>query len=399
MTSGVVPGTGDAGAGAVAPAAATRAPAAPAPGGAGRVARLRAGPSGWIRARPALRRTLSSQPALLAGLTVVAALYTVAAVFDPLWFPIATAGIWILIGGFFLRLQYLLVYFGVLTAAIATATRLRQGPSPTPGVVVTLAVIGFLVLLYARDRERVGVQGALGASMLVDLRDRLRAQGTVPPLGPGWVVDTELRAAYGDSFSGDFLVASRSVDGGWLEIVLVDVSGKGQPAGTRALLLSGAFGGLLGAMPRGRFLSAANRYVLHQNWDEGFATAVHVAVELATGVVEVRSAGHPPAAHYHRGSGRWDLVRAGQGPLLGVLPAVEFPVHSTRLEHGDALMIYTDGLVEDRDRDIALGIDRLVGVAEQVLTAAPAHGGAVRIVEASRTAGDDDRALVLIRRI
>ena len=35
-----------------------------------------------------------------------------------------------------------------------------------------------------------------------------------------------------------------------LELAVVDVSGKGEEAGTRALLLSGAFGGLLGALPR-----------------------------------------------------------------------------------------------------------------------------------------------------
>ncbi len=39
---------------------------------------------------------------------------------------------------------------------------------------------------------------------------------------------------------------------------MVEISGKGVSARTRALLLSGAFGGLLGAMPSGRFLEAAN---------------------------------------------------------------------------------------------------------------------------------------------
>jgi len=345
---------------------------------------------------PPVRRALATQPALLAGLTGVAALYTVGAVVEPTWFPLATVSVWVLLGGFFLRLPYLMVYFLVLTVAVVLASWLGSGPAPDPGILIALLTVGLLVLFYARDRERVGVQGSLGASMLVDLRDRLRAQGTVPALGPGWQVDTELRSAYGDSFSGDFMVAARPSGGRWLEIVLVDVSGKGQPAGTRALLLSGAFGGLLGAMPRQDFLTAANRYLLRQDWTEGFATAVHVAVDLQSGVVEVRSAGHPPAVHYHSGSGTWEILRGGQGPLLGVLPAPEFPAHVTRLQHGDALMLYTDGLVEERSRDIAFGIDRLVGAAERVLTRGV--GGAQRIVEATRTAGDDDRALVLVRR-
>ena len=345
-----------------------------------------------------LRRLATSQPALLAVLTLVAAGYTAGAVAEPDWFPVATAAVWLLVGGFFLRLPYLIAYFGVVLVAVWSAVDLRATASPQPGVLLTLVVIAVLVLLYARGRERVGVQGALGASMLVDLRDRLRAQGTVPPLGRGWRVETELRAAYGDSFSGDFLVACQSADDRVLEIVLVDVSGKGQSAGTRALLLSGAFGGLLGAMPPPDFLPAANRYLLRQDWAEGFATAVHVAVDLRTGEVEVRAAGHPPVAHYHAGSGRWEMLDQTQGPLLGVLPDPHFPAHVARLFRGDALLLYTDGLVEDRDQDIAVGIDRLVGVAERVLVSG-SGGSALRIIEASRSAGDDDRALVLIRRI
>ena len=64
-------------------------------------------------------------------------------------------------------------------------------------------------------------------------------------------------------------------------MVVVDVSGKGEGAGTRALLLSGAFGGLLGALPPGEFLPAANDYLLRQDWDEGFATAVHLSLDVA----------------------------------------------------------------------------------------------------------------------
>ena len=78
-------------------------------------------------------------------------------------------------------------------------------------------------------------------------------------------------------------MASRSGDDR-LELVVVDVSGKGEEAGTRALLLSGAFGGLLGSpAAREEFLGAANAYLIRQDWHEGFATAVHVSLDLFTG--------------------------------------------------------------------------------------------------------------------
>lgn len=351
----------------------------------------------WLRSWPALRRWATSQPALLALLVLVVVGYGVGAALVPRWFPVATACVWIMIGGFFLRLRYLLGYFVVVAAAVALSVRLREQSPPNPGVVLALVVTALLVLVYARSRERVGIQGQLGDSMLVDLRDRLLAQGRIPPLEPGWRVESVLRSAYGDAFSGDFLVAGRSSDDGWVELVLVDVSGKGQAAGARALMLSGAFGGLLGAMPRAGFLPAANRYLLRQGWDEGFATAVHVAFDQRTGKYEVRAAGHPPPAHYHRGSGRWNLV-AGQGPLLGVIDEPAFPAHCGRLEHGDVLMLYTDGLVEARDRGIDLGIDRLVGAAELVVGRGVDPVGVHRIVDNARSGEGDDRALVVICR-
>ena len=94
-------------------------------------------------------------------------------------------------------------------------------------------------------------------------------------------------------------------DGGRsMELALVDVSGKGVDAGTRALMLSGALGGLLGAVPPQRFLESANEYLLRQEWGEGFATALHLTVELATGRYRLSTAGHPPAVHYVGGTGR-----------------------------------------------------------------------------------------------
>src|SRR5690606_21031111 len=118
-----------------------------------------------------------------------------------------------------------------------------------------------------------------------------------------------LRAAGGTLFAGDFVVASRA-ERSRLDVVVVDVSGKGEQAGTRALLLSGAFGGLMGALSPDEFLPAANDYLLRQDWGEGFATAVHFTVNLDTGDYEVRSAGHPPAAFHDAGTGRWSVLES-----------------------------------------------------------------------------------------
>ena len=61
-------------------------------------------------------------------------------------------------------------------------------------------------------------------------------------------------------------------------------------------------------MPPREFLTAANAYLLSQRWDEGFATAVHVSLDLVSGHFEVWTAGHPPAVHLAAGSGRWSAL-------------------------------------------------------------------------------------------
>lgn len=270
------------------------------------------------------------------------------------------------------------------------------GQDVTPRIAVTIAIIlglGFLVLMSSFRRTRLGVAGIQGEMMFVDLRDRILSQGGIPDLPDGWYAASELRSAGGTPFAGDFVVASR-VDGR-LEVAVVDVSGKGQGAGTRALLLCGAIGGLLSALPPSEFLAGANRFLLQQEWDEGFATAIHLSLDLGTGRYVIRSAGHPPAAIRHAGSGRWEVIDS-EGPILGLLDDAEFPATSGEMRPGDALLLYTDGMVETRTRDISLGIDRMLGQAERLLRG-QFEGGATRLVEALGSR-NDDRALLLVHR-
>src|SRR6266571_3604563 len=212
--------------------------------------------------------------------------------------------------------------------------------------------------------------------------------------GPGIVATIAVTAAF--AFVGDFLVSA--CDGKTLEVALVDVPGKGIDAGTRALLLSGAFGGLLGSVPRGEFLAACNAYLRRSATPEGFVTAVHLSLDLATGDYTVASAGHPPAVHFDAGAGAWRVTRA-RGIVLGVVPDLRSVPEQGTLRPGDALMIYTDGLVEAPGRDIDAGIDRLLGEADKLVAAGfgTGTGRLVRSMQAG-TRSSDDCALVLIWR-
>ena len=259
--------------------------------------------------------------------------------------------------------------------------------------VVIIFGLGFVVLLSSFRRSRLGVAGIQGEQMFVDLRDRILRHGGIPALPDEWYAAAELRSAGGTPFAGDFIVASRV--GERLEVAVVDVSGKGQGAGTRALLLSGAIGGLISALSPSDFLAAANTYLLRQEWEEGFATAIHLSLDLTTGHYELRTAGHPPAALRHAGSGRWEVIET-EGPVLGLIEETTYTATSGEMRHGDALLLYTDGMVETRTRDIGSGIDKMLGQAERLLRG-DFEGGAARIIE-SIGSRNDDRALLLVHR-
>jgi hypothetical protein len=350
--------------------------------------RLRAMRAGAERVRSLIRRQfITSNRRLAAALALLTVGIGIAAVHvSQSWFAPGVMILPILAGALLLWPRALLVLFGVVALTVSyDAVKGKAGP----GIIATIVVTaGFAQML--------GVQGLRGDQMLIELRDRIRAQGRLPKLPGSWRSVSVLQPAGGSSFGGDFVVSA--FDGKTLQVALVDVSGKGIDAGTRALLLSGAFGGLLGSVPYGDFLQACNAYLRRGPSVEGFVTAVHLAVDLTTGAYTVDSAGHPPAAHFDGGAGTWRITQA-RGIVLGVVPDLRLVPAQGVLRHGDALMLYTDGLVEAPGLDIDAGIDRLLGEADRLVTTGFGQGAdtLVRTMQGG-AATSDDCALVLIWR-
>lgn len=341
-----------------------------------------------------MRRQLITRNRRLAlGLALATAVISVAAVHVSVeWFSPGLLILPVLAGGLLLWPRALRILFVLIAAGLAyDALKGRAGP----GLIATIVVTGLIADVLARTREKLGMQGLRGNQMLIELRDRIRAQGTLPELPEGWGSLSVLKPAGGSSFGGDFVVSA--CDGKTLEVAMVDVAGKGLEAGTRALLLSGAFGGLLGSVPQEGFLSACNAYLRRGAMPEGFVTAIHLALDLTTGEYVVTSAGHPPAAHFDAGNGTWRLTLA-RGIVLGVVGDLRLVPERGTLRPGDALMLYTDGLVEAPGRDIDYGTDRLLGEADR-LVASGFSAGAGDLVRAMQAGtGGDDCALALIWR-
>ena len=91
--------------------------------------------------------------------------------------------------------------------------------------------------------------------------------------------------------------------------------------------------------------------------DGELVTALYGVLEPGTGALTIASAGHPAPVVVRR-DGEVTGVELDPGPPLGVASR-SFGVADVRLEPGDTLLLFTDGLVEDRSLPVYEGIEKL----------------------------------------
>lgn len=95
-------------------------------------------------------------------------------------------------------------------------------------------------------------------------------------------------------------------------------------------------------------------------------TAVYAQVETDDGAGRLRwsSAGHLPPVLLR--GGRAELLRTPADLMLGVQAGAQRTDHGLDLRAGDLLLLYTDGLVEDRRTDLDVRLDGLARLLEQL---------------------------------
>lgn len=181
---------------------------------------------------------------------------------------------------------------------------------------------------------------------------------TLPEI-PGWQVAVMLRSAR--QTSGDFYDLFVLPDHG-LGILVADVADKGMGAAlymalSRTLLRTYAF-----EYPDhpALALQAANTRILADTQADLFVTLFYGVIDLNSGTLTYCNAGHNPA-RLLRASGNGDQETLPKtGIPLGMFEESTWKEQVTRLEPGDKLVLYTDGVTEAQDEQGALfGEDRL----------------------------------------
>jgi sigma-B regulation protein RsbU (phosphoserine phosphatase) len=141
------------------------------------------------------------------------------------------------------------------------------------------------------------------------------------------------------------------VEAGRLGVVIGDVSGKGVPAailmgGTRAILRATALQG----QPPDDCLRHVNRLACENRDATTFVSALYGVLDLRSGNFSFSNAGHN--FPYLVSPGKEPQVRrigGRTGIALGVLPEGDFAVETVRMDPGDAIFLYTDGVTEAMD--------------------------------------------------
>ncbi|MEU6380681.1 SpoIIE family protein phosphatase [Streptomyces sp. NPDC046909] len=205
---------------------------------------------------------------------------------------------------------------------------------------------------------------------------------------------TYLPAQSGIHVGGDWFSAIELPDGDAL-FVVGDVAGHGIDAvATMAQLRFTAKGMVITGSSLTGALARLNTLLLHSRDSHGTATMVMARYSPAERRLVWAQAGHPPPLLLRGGEVRY--LDRPSGMLLGASAEPRFTEAECRLEPGDRLLLYTDGLVERPTEGIDRGLKRL---AEGVLAHRADEPGSLGPLLAELLEGErrDDVCVVDIR--
>ena len=268
--------------------------------------------------------------------------------------------------------------------ALAAATLLAQNPTVLQisgrntviglGVALVIALVGLWKSSDAKpeeiavkhrvenrvDRER------LQAEFSVARKAQLRMLPDAPPSVHGIAISATCNPSKdvgGDLY--DFL----SLPEGKVGVVVADVSGKGVPASLYMTLTKGLLDSIAEyKSDPGEILREANRRLYDVCRRKTFVTMFLGVIDPASRTLSYARAGHNPTVIFRPAESRtWLLKSPGMGLGLnnGKIFDHSLKVETLRLERGDKLFFYSDGITEamNEKRD-EYGEERLMKVAE-----------------------------------
>lgn len=253
--------------------------------------------------------------------------------------------------------------------------------------------------LRPRSTERApGDPTALAAALLQERHVTLELQRAILPLHeapfdlPGLRAVVRYLPASADSRVGGDWYITAEMPGGSVLLAIGDVAGHGLDAAAGMARLRGALAGLAitGASPE-RLVGWLNDLV-HHVAPEHTASVMAGYFDPASRDLTWAQAGHPPPLLV-RGSCARPLGQPA-GILLGAGRG-GYEAMTTRLEPADIVLLYSDGLVERRNRSLDEGLSMLARAAAGISD--PEQLIAAVLDALSSADSEDDTCLVALR--
>jgi serine phosphatase RsbU (regulator of sigma subunit) len=249
----------------------------------------------------------------------------------------------------------------------------------------------------ARGGDGKSDTARLAAALAAERNVTLELQRAILPLHeepfdlPGLrAVVRYLPASQDSRVGGDWYITAE-MPGGHVLLAIGDVGGHGLAAAAGMARLRGALAGLaITGSPPERLVGWLNDLVHHVD-PEHTASVVAGYFDPPTRVLTWAQAGHPPPVLV-RGSQAIALSQP-DGVLLGAGRS-GYETASLALQAGDLLLLYSDGLIERRDRSLEEGIAALTsaaaGISDPELVIAS-------VLDTIGSAAEDDTCLVALR--
>ena len=192
--------------------------------------------------------------------------------------------------------------------------------------------------------------------LLLELRDKLALKSDLEvarqiqfgllPFEPFERDGVAIRAAMrpANTVGGDYFDVI-DLGPGRIAVVIGDVAGKGMPAALLMALLQGSLRTLITAGFRGpELISKLNDHLFANIPSNRLITLFYGELEMATGTLRYVNAGHNPPYRLAADGARERLTASGMA--LGIVPSTEYELRQARLEPGDRVFLYTDGVTE-----------------------------------------------------
>jgi len=218
-----------------------------------------------------------------------------------------------------------------------------------------------------------------------------------PPLSP--LVELAGVTLPGEAVGGDAHDFLRLADGR-IGLAVSDVSGKGIPAAILMASVQASFRALAEtSLDPTPLMAALNRRVLEFNEPDRFVCFFYAAIDPTVGELVYVNAGIEPPILVRADGDSCDLEEGGI--ILGVIPGATYESGRVRVQPGDVLLVFSDGLVDARIAEEALtDRHRLVNMVRRSAGASAEEIKRLIMANAQPPAGvvsDDDVTLVVAR--